>query len=707
MDRDFINKVTDIILENISDEKFGVSELASATGMSRSNLLRRIQKLTGISASRFISRVRLEKAKELLLGSSLNVSEVSYEVGFSSTSYFIKCFRDHYGYPPGETAARTDREGAARKAGEGDIVAGETAARNVPDRDEVPGAPVSADSPNRNIKLTLIAGASIIVIAAILFILFKPFDLRRNELEKSIAVLPFINDSDDPSNVYIVNGLMESVLNNLQKIGDLRVVSRTSVEKYRDHPKTIREIADELNVSYIVEGSGQKVGDRIMLNIQLIEAPADKHLWAEQYSREIKDIFGLQAEVAGDIANRIEAIITPEEEERINKVPTDNLVAYDHFLKGLDHFHKGTWEGLEESIRWFEKAIEHDPEFARAYADIAIAYYFMDAMMAEKQHLDKINTYADQALLFDPQLPQSLIAKATYYMNNNEYLNAVPYLEKALEYNPNSALVLNTLSDFYTRYLPDTRKYLEYALKGIRLDIASHDSTTASFIFLHVSNALIQNGFVEEALRYIERSLEFDPSNLYSETVRAFILYARDRDLQQTKELLISAFARDTTRLDILQEVGKICYYMRDYPISYAYYRPYWEVTEAEGLDIYLSEKSKIGYVFSEMGFREESDRLFKEYRIYAENDKSVYRNMSLAVYYSFHGNASRALEYMELFASQPNFFYWVLIFLPIDPILDNIRDLPEYRRIFSEMEENFWKNHEQIKDMLEAENLL
>ena len=118
----------------------------------------------------------------------------------------------------------------------------------------------------------------------------------------------------------------------------------------------------------------------------MIEAQSDKHLWAEQYNREVKDIFELQMEIARNIADEIQVIITPDEEERIMKPPTDDPVAYDYFLKGLDLFYKGTHEGLEEAISNYEMAIEHDPEFARAYAGIAIAYYFLDFFQAEKKY---------------------------------------------------------------------------------------------------------------------------------------------------------------------------------------------------------------------------------------------------------------------------------------------------------------------------------
>lgn len=679
-DNDFLNKITEFIKENISNEQFGVSELAQKTGMSRSNLLRKIKKLTQLSASQFINQVRLQQAMALLKQNSLNVSEVSYEVGFSSTSYFIKCFREYYGFPPGEALKREVNENNT----------------------------LQTKHPGKKRRIVFIGITSAAVLLAMgLFLFINPQNIRFDNTEKSIAVLPFKNDSNDSTNVYIINGLMESILNNLQKIEDLRVISRTSVEKYRNATKTIPEMGKELNVNYFIEGSGQKIGDQILLHIQLIEAKSDKHLWAEEYSREAKDIFSLQMDVAKNIADKIQAVITPEEEKQINKVPTEDLVAYDYFLKGLDLFHLATPEGLEEAIVWFKKAIEQDQKFARAYADIAMSYYYLDIFQAEKKYSDQINHYADMALLYDSQLPQSLLAKAMFYMNTGENEQAVPYLENALEYNPNSALIINFLSDFYANHIPNTAKYLEYALKGIQLDIAANDSVTASFIYLHVSNAFIQTGFIDEAERYINKSLDYNPDNLYSEYVKAYILYAENRDLLQTKELLIKAFRKDTTRLDILQEIGKICYYLRDYKTSWAYYKPFIDVKKAMHLDIYPFENAKIAVVCDKLGLTEISEKLFQDYLHSAENDNSVYKHISLSVYYSYKGNTKKALEHLRLFSQQDDYYYWILPFLEIDPLVDKIKELPEFKKIFRTIENKFRNNHKQIKASLKKKKLI
>ncbi|MGQ8337035.1 helix-turn-helix domain-containing protein [Sunxiuqinia sp. A32] len=679
-ENDFLIKITAIIEANISNEQFGVSELAQEIGMSRSNLLRKVKKLTDLSVSQFIRQVRLNKAMEILREGSMNVSEVSYQVGFSSTSYFIKCFREHYGYPPGEVGKHQVEEKIEHEPKE---------------------------SPKRKKNPVLIISYSVFTLIVVLVFIFKPSFSPKKELDKSIAVLPFKNDSNDSTNVYIINGLMESVLNNLQKIEDLRVISRTSVEKYRNSGKTIPEIAQELNVRYFIEGSGQKIGDQIMLNIQLIEGEDDKHLWAEQYSRDTKDIFNLQMEVAKNIAGQIEAIITPEEQKLIEEVPTDNLEAYDHFLKGQDLFFKGTAEGLLASIPWFEKAVELDPEFAQAYADLAIVYYFMDMYQAEKKYSEQINSYADKAIFYNDKLPQALLAKAFFYMNANENELAEPYLKKALEYNPNSSFVIGTLSDFYASRIPDTKKYLEYALKGISIDIASNDSASASYIYLHLSNAFIQSGFVEEAEKYINKSLEYDPANLFSAYVKPYILYAKNKELGALKEGLIQALSKDTMRFDIIQEIGKVCYYQRDFQESYKYYKRFIDITTAMHLDVYPFEKGKIGYVFDQLGKKEEAGKLFKEYFEYCQQDQSIYKHVSLAMYYSYMNNKEKAIEHLKLFAQQDNFHYWTILFLDWDPLVENIKDLPEFKKIFKQIETNFWGSHREIKKSLEQKNLI
>lgn len=682
---EFILQAEALILDNLSNEQFGVSELAEVMNMSRSNLLRKIKKNTQLSASQFIRQVRLEKSMELLLERTKTVSEISYEVGFGSTSYFIKCFREHYGYPPGEADQRNRIE---------------------EENEEPKEAPVKAPTNNQQIYKWAIIGAFVLIIAAVVWF-FNKESAASVQHEKSIAVLPFKNESSDSLNLYFVNGLMESTLNNLQKIADLRVISRTSVEKYRNTAVAIPEIAEDLNVSYLVEGSGQRVGDKVKLNIQLIEASTDRPIWVEQYSREVDDVFALQNEIAKKIANAIEAYVTPGELEQIEKKPTDDLVAYDYFLQALDPYYSRSKEGLEKAIPLFEKAIEQDNSFALAYAYIAFSYYFLDLNQADKKYTEDLNNYSDKALLYDSKSAESLMSKALYYMTIEEFRLALPYLDKALEYNPNSSAVVQMLSDLYARAIPNTGKYLENALKGIRLNIAANDSVGKSYIYLHLGNAFIQSGFVDEALKYINKSLDYNPKNFYSPLVKTYILYARDRDLDDTRQRLVKEYKKDSTRLDILQEVAKICYFQKDYDAAFSYYKSFADTKEKYNLDMYPQEDLKIAWVYKKQGMEEEAEAFFNSYAAYCEKDESIYKSASLSSKYVYEGDLDKAMEQLKIFATQNDFQYWIVVFMEIDPIVEPLKGHPEFEGVMRQIKEQFWEDHDQIKESLKEKDLL
>jgi len=680
-DRDFVNRLLAEIEQNIANDQFGVPELAGAMNMSRSNLLRKVKKATNLSVSQLISEVRLKRGMELMRAGSLNVSEVAHQVGFSSTSYFIKCFREYYGYPPGEVGKRAQEP------------------------EPVPIAPPPSNESNKKFILIGVVGLLIVAMGWFAYT-YWPTE-KELVIDKSIAVLPFKNDSNDSTNVYLINGLMESTLNNLQKIKDLRVISRTSVEKYRNNAKTIPEMASELNVTYFVEGSGQKMGDRIVLTIQLIDGATDRHLWSRQYRRETKDIFALQQEISNDIAGEIQVIITPEEKFRIQKIPTQNLEAYDVFLKGVDLLQKGGDDNLKQSLVLFQDAISKDNTFALAYACAGMACYYLDLYKAERPHTNLLGSYADKAVLHDSKLAESLTAKGMYYLIRKEYKEALPYLERGLEYNPNSTEIIGMLADFYAMSLPNTGKYLEYALKGLRLNANSGDSVSISYFHLRLGNALIQTGFVDEALEHIDKSLLFYPDNAFSRYIRAFVVYAKNGDLRQTRQLLQTEFRRDTNRFDILQDIGKVSYYLREYDTAYQYYKRFNRYRDTHKLDVYEHENLVIGRVYELAGETEKAKAFYERYRKYLERDQTAYKNIGLAVYYCQMNDSAKALEHLRLFTREDNIQYWVILFMDKGPELTETEASPEFKKLLKEIERKFWANHEKLKLKLEEQGLL
>ncbi len=672
---EFLSRAKQIVLENLSDEQFGVSELADALNTSRSNLLRKVKSETSLSASRFIRQARLEEAMKLIQAGQLNVSEVTREVGFSSMSYFIKCFREHYGYSPGSVGKQ------------------------------------AIDPPKERGGVTawwnqLLMGVGVVLLLLLVWFIFRERKADEPALEKSIAVLPFKNMSSDSSNIYLINGLMETTLNNLQKIRELRVVSRTSVERFRNTTLTVPEIAAMLPVGYLIEGSGQKINNEIHLNIQLIETATDRQVWSQQYHKEVGDIFKLQQEIANSIVSEIQVAITPEERKRIQTSPTDNLEAYDAYLKGREAISRTTREGLIEGIPYFQQAIERDAEFGSAYAYMAISYYYLDLYKVEKKHLEALNKAADKALLYAPKAPESLVAKALYYQQIGELEEAETFLLEAHEHAPGSSDIVNLLSDFYTRYSPDSRKYLEFALKGVRLLAESKDSVTTSYLYLHLSNALIQNGFVDEALSYINQCIAYDPENPFR-YLKSFILYVKDRDWEQTQQMLIKEYQLDTTRLDILQEIGKLYYNASDYEKAYEVYSRFLAIREQLGLDIYQFAYLKIGDTYIRQGHVEQGRQFVQSFKEFAESDKSRYVDFHFATYYAHTGKLDSAAYHMNRFSTVEDIQYWFLLFLEDDPAMESVKNEPWFQESMAKLKFNFWKNHDQLKAKLLKEKLL
>lgn len=674
----FLQELIEIISQNVSDDAFGVSQLADEVGMSRSNLLRKIQKSANLSASVFIRNIRLHTSRDLLRTQDLNVSEVAYQVGFGSPSYFVKCYREEFGHPPGEEKEKylSNRSNQKKR------------------------------KPTIDIRYWYVGAAALVVLVfAILFLLPS----QENEVapEKSIAVLPFQNDSNDSSNVYFINGMMEGILNNLQKIEDLRVISRTTTEKYRNAGMSLPEIANELNVSYLIEGSGQKIGDQILLTVQLIKAEDDDHMWSEQYRRQNSDIFNLQASVSKDIAQQVQARIAPDELERIDKVLTKNLLAYDYFLKGLEGMNNNSLAGLEEGVQKFTLAVEEDKSFAEAFAYLSISYFYYDFYKGQRDHREQIINNAQKAFELDPESSLTLTSLGLSLMYQAKYDQAIPYFEKVIEINPNSARAYNTLSDIYVNYLPNNRKYLEYALKGIRIDMAGQDSAVLTYSYLHLSNALVQNGFLDLAEEFIQKSIALDDNNLFSKYVYAYIIFADDKDFKAAERRMLAALAQDTLRIDIVQEIAKLNYASENYERAARYYDKMYEMKEYLAVDLFASEDIKAAFTYEKLGRTEDAQRAYNSYKDFIKSDTSSYQFLSKAALNAAIGNVEEGMKNFEIFSEMKGLPFWFILFIEDDPILEKMSDHPNYSKTVQRMKDIFWAEHEEVKKQLSQAEVL
>ncbi len=327
----FIKKLTDIILANLQNENFGVDELAREAGFSRSSIHRRLWEIKRQNISHFIREIRLKRAMELLRHHAGHASEIAYQAGFGSPSYFSKCFHDFYGFPPGEVRKRMEEDTLP--------VSYETNASENPSEEENIVSLKSGRFKKRYL-VSLSVGLSALIIGFAIFYHTKKgeFSYQRVRQERSIAVLPFKNLSSEDDSQYFTDGIMEDILNHLFRIGDLQVISRTTAERFRGSKLSTVEIAGSIGVNYILEGSVRKQGDQVRITVQLIDGKRDRHMWSENYDRKLTDIFYVQSEIASSIARELEAVITPMENTLIKKVPTDNMEAYNYYLIGNNYY---------------------------------------------------------------------------------------------------------------------------------------------------------------------------------------------------------------------------------------------------------------------------------------------------------------------------------------------------------------------------------
>lgn len=273
---------------------------------------------------------------------------------------------------------------------------------------------------------------------------------------RGVAVLPFENLSEDKANAYFADGMQDEIITRLAKIGELKVISRSSTQRYRSKGENVTEIARQLGVAHVVEGSVQKIGDRVRINIQLIEAQTDDHLWAELYDRNLTDIFSVQSELATAIAQKLQAKLTGREREAVTEKPTDNLAAYDAYLRGIDFYSRpgAAPENERQAAALFEEAVRLDPKFAQAWAALARAHaarYFLqfDATPARKE---AARTATEMAARLAPTAAETLLAEAYYrYHVERDYKGARDLFEKLRRELPSSSEVIVALAKIARR----------------------------------------------------------------------------------------------------------------------------------------------------------------------------------------------------------------------------------------------------------------
>jgi TolB-like protein/Tfp pilus assembly protein PilF len=398
--------------------------------------------------------------------------------------------------------------------------------------DVAPEQSVTRKTGRKIVVWTLILG----VIAAVLFV-FQLFRSRNSSGEtntsapsaKSIAVLPFQSLSQDPENAYFTEGIQDEILTRLAKIADLKVIGRSSTQRFKSGTEDVSGIAKQLGVAHLLEGSVQKAPDRVRVNVQLINANNSVHLWAETYDRSITDVFAVESEVAKTIAEKLAAKLTGKEEQAISSRPTDNPAAHELYLKGRFFWNKRTGDDLKRAAEYFTQATIADPNYALAYAGLADAYVLMPNLGAgtPAECFPKAEAAARKALQLDENVAEahtSLACVLVYYPL--DFTQANTEYQRAIALNPNYATAHQWYADTVLTNLSRFDEAIGEFKRALELDPLS------LIVHTDLANTYRCARRTQDGLDILHRALEIDPNFYYAHRNRG-LLFAAEREYEK------------------------------------------------------------------------------------------------------------------------------------------------------------------------------
>lgn len=562
-------------------------------------------------------------------------------------------------------------------------------------------------------RLAVVATLVVLAIVAFisLYLFTRPVPIR------SLAILPLKNMSGDPKEEYFADGMTEELTTTLAQIESLHVISRTSVMEYKDTKISLPEIAKELNVDAVVEGSVMKVGNQVRITAQLIEAKTDRHLWAKSYERDLSDILSLQNEVASAISNEINAKLSPQEQEVLANAPRVNPDAYQAYLRGLDLWDRPDFsrENMQQAIEMFERAVELDPNFAKCYAELAEAHTIMYWAGFDRtaERLKVAKDSIDRAFVIQPDSPEAHLALGYYYYRGyKDYEHALREFAIAEKSLPNSPGILLAKAAVLRR-----QGKFEAAVNDLKK--ASELNPRAYNILFDIAGTYTIMRIYSEAERYCDRSISLAPDQLVSYQFKAhnYLLWKGDtRMARSTLEKMpkkkdpgsiLSWFKLELYERNYQRALNQL------FPAFDIYFLPHVFRTESAGMTYRLMKEPELARtsfdaarILLEQGIKEnpndseihsslgvvyaglnQKDAAIREGKLGVELggiSKDAFsgpdRVQDLAAIYVMVGEYETALDLIEQLLSIPSLLSVSL--LRIDPVWDPLRSHPRFQKL-------------------------
>lgn len=454
-----------------------------------------------------------------------------------------------------------------------------------------PSAAAPRTHRRRNIIMLVATGVMASAIAGF-FLLPRVSSARK--IDKSIAVLPFENLSDDKENAYFADGIQDDVLTNLSKIGDLKVISRTSVMPYRGKGTNVREIGKALGVATILEGSVRRSGNRVRVNVQLINAENDQHIWAEDYDRDLTDVFAIQTDLAQKIAAELRAKLSPTEKAQMERRPTENGEAYLAFVQA--HNLQSAYEDfdkLKQSEQLYERAIQLDPKFALALARYSqLESWIVHTFERTPARREKARSLADRALQLQPDLPEGHLALGfSYYYGDNNYDAALREFQAAQRGLPNE-------SEAYLAIGAIERRQGKWAESTANLEKAANLSPNDSWVLQNlVFNYAMHRNF-DAANKTIDRALQLKPEGLSLWEIKAKLAVSEKGDLSVGENLLEKAKSIPMSKEEKLKLLGG----QVDFLLLQRKYKEVLEMAEKSSDDLFAAVPGSLAFKYFAIG---------------------------------------------------------------------------------------------------------
>jgi TolB-like protein len=569
--------------------------------------------------------------------------------------------------------------------------------------------------PKKNLRTKIVIASGIILALIVIgYFLIPTLSKPKEQLEKSIAILPFKSLSDDPAQQYLADGTMDAILLHLQKFSDLRVLSRTSVEQYRRTNKTTYAIGKELGVSYLLEGSFQKSGDNVRLIVQLIKASSkESHAWANEYDRNWKDIFSVQSEVAQTISKELHTIITPSEKELIKKVPTANMAAYDLYLNAnsyqKDYQKTRNVSSYQTAVAFYKAALEIDSTFAKAYTGLANAYYnrYQWENYLKENYLDTCLILANKALSFDNQLDEAYYLKGEYDRVNGHIEEALDNYDKALKINPNYSDAYLKKGDILTFIKHDYVKGIENDNKALNLIRGDE----RPYLLRVANNRYLDVGFIEKAKYYDQKAFALDSNKAQNFYNLAWIDF-NNENFEEALKLEKKGEELDSIYINFDLTVYNVCpdHNEEAYVIAKKEIENYKKSGELSLLQSY-----RIGYAFWQVSKKKEAEYYFNQQIKYDEESMKLGRDIEqwkaayydIAATYAFLGDKVKAYKYLDEFNTMNFYPLWWIILAKHDRLFASIRNEERFQKILQNMEAKYQAEHERVRKWLEENNML